>query len=412
MKQGGFFKKTIRDVPIDGKVVLLRTDYNVPLGEKGEIGDDYRIRASLPTIKYLLKLGCKVVIISHLGRPDGKVARRFSLEPVAERLSELLGGHHVLFVPACFGDTVTMAVKKAPKSSIVMLENLRFHKGEEANDPAFARQLASSSMAAYFVQDGFGVVHRAHASTAAITHCLPSVAGLLLEKEYKVLSEVMNKPVRPVVAVLGGAKISDKLPLIERFITVADKIIIGGAMANTFLKYLKYPIGKSLTEDGMNKTLDQIYEAAKEKVGSGGSVDDFLIIPEDVAVASEVGSHARRVNVSRRDVAPDEIILDIGLATMDLIDREIRRARTVVWNGTLGMAELEQFAHGSARLALSLATRPKIKSIIGGGDTADFVMGWDGTGGASFSHVSTGGGAALELMSGHSMPGVESLMDA
>lgn len=410
MKQGGFFKKTIHDVPIDGKVVLLRTDYNVPLSEKGEVKDDYRIRASLPTIQELLKRGCKVVIISHLGRPNGKANPAFSLEPVAEHLSQLLG-KNVTFVPSCVGDSVTVAVKKAPKASVILLENIRFHKGEEANDPDFARQLAASSLAAYFVQDGFGVVHRAHASTVAITHCLPAVSGLLLEKEYLVLRGVMDKPQKPLVAILGGAKIADKIQLITRFITVADKVIIGGAMANTFLKYRKYPIGKSLTEDGLDKTLDKIYAAAKNKVGAK-AVDDFIIIPEDVAVATEINAYARRVNVNRRDVASDEIILDIGSSTMDLIDREIKNAKTVVWNGTLGLAELEQFSHGSARLALALATRPKVKSIVGGGDTADFVLHWDAASGDSFDHISTGGGASLELMSGQPMPGIESLMDA
>ena len=410
MKQGGFFKKTIRDVPLDGKVVLLRADYNVPLTDKGEVKDDYRIRASLPTIKELLKRGCKVVIISHLGRPDGEVNPDFSLEPVAECLGQRLG-KKVTFVPASIGDAVTVAVKKAPKASVLLLENIRFHKGEEANDSDFARQLAASSLAAYFVQDGFGVVHRAHASTAAITHCLPAVSGLLLEKEYLVLRGVMDKPQKPLVAVLGGAKIADKIQLISRFIGIADKVIIGGAMANTFLKYRKYPIGKSITDDGLDKTLDKIYAAAKNKVGAK-AVDDFIIIPEDVAVATEISAYARRVNVNRRDVASDEIILDIGPSTMDLIDREIKNAKTVVWNGTLGLAELEQFSHGSARLALALATRPKVKSVVGGGDTADFVLHWDAAGGDSFDHISTGGGASLELMSGQPMPGIESLMDA
>ena len=229
----GFFKQTINTVPIEGQTVLLRADYNVPLEADGAIADDFRIRASLPTIKKLLKDNCKVVIISHLGRPDGRDAA-LSLEPVAARLAELLK-ESVRFVNQTTGDKVRMAVKRAPKRSVIVLENLRFSTEEEANSESFARELAKSSTARYFVQDGFGVVHRAHASTAAITLFLPSVAGLLLEREYTTITNAMKTPKRPLVAVMGGAKVSDKIPVIEEFVNVADKIVIGGAMANTFL---------------------------------------------------------------------------------------------------------------------------------------------------------------------------------
>lgn len=410
MIQGGFPKKTIATTPLDGAVVLVRADYNVPLATDGSIKDDYRLRASIPTLSALLARGCTVVIMSHLGRPDGKAVKKYSLEPVAKHLSELLG-HQVLFVPACVGDVVSVATKNARKGSVLLLENLRFHAEEEANDTSFAARLAADSHASYFVQDGFGVVHRAHASTDAITHMLPSVAGLLLEKEYTTLTTAIRAPKRPMVAILGGAKISDKIELVERFVEIADKVVVGGAMANNFLKYRGFPVGKSLVETGVDATIKAIYAAVQKKVGKE-SIDEFLLIPEDVAVAKSLDADDRRVVIDRREVRPDEIILDIGPMTMAAIDQEVVGAKTVVWNGTLGYAELPQFAYGSARLALTLATHQDITSIIGGGDTADFVLHWDAKNGDSFSHVSTGGGASLELMSGRSMPGVKALMDA
>lgn len=409
MKQGGFNKRTIRDVPLDGKTVLVRADYNVPL-EDGKIKDDYRIRSSVPTIQRLLGRGCTIVIISHLGRPEGKRVPELSLEPVAVRLSELLT-HPVQFVDDCIGDKVRMAIKYAPKKSVLLLENVRFYPGDETNDTAFAQQLAKSSGASYFVQDGFGVAHRAQASTSAITQFLPSVAGLLLEKEYVAITSAMEQPKRPLIAVMGGAKISDKIQLVERFVAIADKVIIGGAMANNFLKYKGYPVGKSLVEDSVDAVIEKIYAAAKEKVGEE-NVDAFVRIPKDVAVATEISPDSSRDNKPLKEVADDDIILDLGSATMDQIDKELDGTGTVIWNGTLGYSELPQFAHGSARLALHLASHPEITSIIGGGDTADFVLHWDAAEGKSFSLVSTGGGASLELMAGKKLPGIEALMDA
>ena len=406
-----FFKRTIKNVPIDRKTVLVRADYNVPLNKKGEISDDLRIKASLATLEYLLKHNAKVVIMSHLGRPEGKDTSQ-SLEPVAHRLSELLG-KEVIFVDDCFGDKVIQAVKKAPSNAVILLENLRYYPEEEANNEAFAKKIAKSTGARYFVQDGFGVVHRAHASTDAITHYIPSVAGLLLEREYETITSAMEKPKRPLVAVMGGAKISDKITVIERFVGVADKIIIGGAMANTFFKYKGYDVGASKVEDGQEKVLDDIYLAAHEK--SKGHSDDFIMLPADVAVAKEISESAERRTVKLGDkggMATDDIILDIGDTAIEDVVEAVKGAGTVIWNGTLGYAELPEFAHGSARLALALATQPKTTSIIGGGDTADFVLKWDGNGGESFTHVSTGGGASLELMAGKKLPGVESLLDA
>ncbi len=403
-----FFKQTIRSVPLGGQTVLVRADYNVPLEQDGTIADDFRIRSSLPTIKELLKDGCKVVIISHLGRPEGRDPR-FSLEPVAQRLAELLG-EPVRFVDQTVGDKVKMAIKRAPKRSVIMLENLRFHPEEEANDSTFAEKLAAGSTARYFVQDGFGVVHRAHASTAAITQFLPSVAGLLLEREYTTITEVMEKPEQPLVAVLGGAKVSDKISVIEAFIKTADKIIIGGVMANTFLAYRGISIGKSKFEPDEAAIIEGIYEAARERTGD--KVDEFIVLPRDVAVASAFDASEPRQCKDIEEVKDGDIILDLGDKSIEAVAEIVKGAKTVVWSGTLGMAEFPHFAHGSARLALTLATNPQITSVIGGGDTADFVLHWDARGGDSFTHVSTGGSASLELMAGQKLPGIESLLDA
>ena len=405
-----FLKQTIRDVPIEGKTVLLRADYNVPLDSRGRIHDDLRIRASLPTIRYLLERNCKVVIISHLGRPDGKRDGKFSLEPVAKRLAKLLN-EKVRFSDDCIGDRPYQTAKTAPRGSVILFENVRFYSEEEKNDEAFAKKLVKASGAEYFVQDGFGVVHRAHASTEAITHYLPSIAGLLLEKEFTLLIEAVEAPDRPLVAILGGAKVSDKITIIERFVKKADTILIGGAMANTFLAYRGKSVGASKYEEGQEKVLDRIYAAAARKVG-GEEVDSFLLIPSDVAVARTTKQNEPRRTVSVDGIANDDIALDIGQDTIEQYVTVIEQARTVIWNGPVGYSEIDNFAHGSARIALALATHPNVVSIIGGGDTADFALKWDGHDGASFTHVSTGGGAGLELMSGKKLPGVEVLLDA
>ena len=404
-----FFKKTIRDVPLEGRTVLVRADYNVPLSTDGKVRDDFRIRASLPTLRRLLKDGCKVVIISHLGRPEGRDPK-LSLEPTADRLAALLG-EPVRFVDQTVGEKVRMAVKRAPKRSVIVLENLRFHPEEEANDEAFARQLARDSGAHYFVQDGFGVVHRDHASTAAITLFLPSVAGLLIEKEYLSITSAMRQPERPLVAVMGGAKVSDKIQVIDELVTNSDRILIGGAMANTFLAQKGSNIGASKYEPDETDTITRIYDAVRAKVGEEG-VDDFLMLPVDVAVAKSISPDEARVTRKLDQIQSDDIVLDIGEETIDRYVKALGSAGTVIWNGTLGYAELDAFAHGSARTALALATHPGIESIIGGGDTADFVLHWDAKQGASFSHVSTGGDASLELMAGEKLPGIEHLLDA
>ncbi|HSE29361.1 MAG TPA: phosphoglycerate kinase [Candidatus Saccharimonadales bacterium] len=404
-----FDKKTIKDVPLHGKTILVRADYNVPLTKNGEISDDYRLRESLPTLKYLIKAGCKIIICSHLGRPEGKVDPKFSLEPVAERLSELLK-EPVGFVPECVGDKVKVAVKHLRTGGVLLLENLRFHPQEEQNDPEFAKKLSTSCGADYFVQDGFGVVHRAHASTDVITQFLPSVAGLLLQKEVTTITHVVQNPKQPVVAVVGGAKIADKIKVLERFIQIADHIIIGGAMANTFLKYKGLPIGQSVYDDGEDALISKLYTQARKKVGD--KVDEFLVLPTDVAVATEIGPAKRRTTVSVHDVTEDEYILDMGSKSTEAMLAIVKNAGTVIWSGTLGVAEYEAFAYASAKLAHALAVQKHSTfSLIGGGDTVDFVLGWDSQKGDSFGLVSTGGSASLELMAGETLPGVAALMD-
>lgn len=404
-----FSKMTMRDVPLDNKTVLVRADYNVPLNDDGTIADDFRIRASLPTLRKLLERRCKVVIISHLGRPEGREAQ-YSLGVVAQKLAEELG-RPVTFVDDCIGEKVKMTVKRAPAISVTMLENLRFYAEEEANDEGFARKIAQSTKASYFVQDGFGVVHRAHASTSAITLFLPSVAGLLLEKEYTMIESAMLRPRRPLLAILGGAKVSDKIAVIDALIDVADQIIIGGAMANTFLAAAGHNVGASKVEVDKFDVVRTIWDHVEKKVGVAAA-RNYMILPTDVAVSKSVAPTARRKSVALDQIADDDIALDIGDNTIERYVKAVSRAQTVIWNGTMGVAEIESFAHGSARIALEIAAHPKQMSIIGGGDTADFVLHWDAKDGGSFSHVSTGGGASLELMSGEKLPGIEALLDA
>ena len=404
-----FFKETIRDVDLRGRTVLVRVDYNVPLTSDGQISDDLRIRASLPTLRYLIEQNCKIIVISHLGRPDGR-QKKYSLAPVAAHLADVLG-RPVRFVDDCVGDKVRQMVRYARRGSVTVLENLRFYAEEEADDLTFARSIVKATGAEYFVQDGFGVVHRAHASTHAITLCIPGVAGLLLEKEFMTITQVMQRPHHPLVAIFGGAKVSDKIGLIHRLMTKADTVLIGGAMANTFLRYRGYAIGASKAETDQDAVLDEIYRNAVEKVGAA-QVDEFLRLPSDVAIAREPRANSVRREVMVGEVDADMKMLDIGTQTIEQFSEVIASAKTVIWNGPLGYAESNTFAIGSARTAMAIAQNEKVTSIVGGGDTADFVLKWDGHDGASFTHVSTGGGASMELMAGKKLPGVESLLDA
>ena len=404
-----FFKETIRDVDLRGRTVLVRVDYNVPLTSDGQISDDLRIRASLPTLRYLIEQNCKIIVISHLGRPNGR-QKKYSLAPVAAHLADVLG-RPVRFVDDCVGDKVRQMVRYARRGSVTVLENLRFYAEEEADDLTFARSIVKATGAEYFVQDGFGVVHRAHASTHAITLCIPGVAGLLLEKEFMTITQVMQRPHHPLVAIFGGAKVSDKIGLIHRLMTKADTVLIGGAMANTFLRYRGYAIGASKAETDQDAVLDEIYRNAVEKVGAA-QVDEFLRLPSDVAIAREPRANSVRREVMVGEVEADMKMLDIGTQTIEQFSEVIASAKTVIWNGPLGYAESNTFAIGSARTAMAIAQNEKVTSIVGGGDTADFVLKWDGHDGASFTHVSTGGGASMELMAGKKLPGVESLLDA
>ncbi len=405
-----FYKLSMNDVPLGGKTVLVRADYNVPITSDGKVSDDYRIRMSVPTIRELLADGCKVVIISHLGRPDGQPNAKYTLAPVAERLAELLG-KPVQFANDCVGEATRMTIKNAPNGSVILCENLRYHAEEEANDADFAKELARTSGAQYFVQDGFGVVHRAHASTSAITMELPSVAGLLLAREYTTITGAMQNPKRPLVAVLGGAKVSDKIGVIEKLVDVADTIIVGGAMANTFLARQGKFVGNSKVETDQNEVIDAIYEKAAAKVGRD-RVESFLILPVDVGVGTSTEPNATRQDVSVNGIPAGSMALDLGPETTKLIESVVARAHTVIWNGTLGFSESPTFSTASAALAGALAGNSAIDSIIGGGDTADFVIHWDAKHGDSFGHVSTGGGASLELMAGEKLPGIEALLDA
>ncbi len=400
-ESAGFHKKTVRDLgDISGKTVLEKVNFDVPLLD-GQITDDLRIRAALPTIQYLLDKDAKLVLISHLGRPKGKVVPELSLAPVAVRLSELLG-REVVFVPEIVGVRVQDAVANAVPNSVILLENLRFDPREEQNDAGFAAELAQDTGAEIFVQDGFAVAHRAHASIEAITHILPSVAGFLLEDEVANLTAAVENPRRPLLAVIGGAKIADKAPLLEKLVQIADKIAIGGAMANTFLKFKGFPVGASLVDEGADETIARTIQTAGDK----------LILPVDVVVADEINVDANVLEKRVDAVLPDDIILDIGPKTRELFANEIANAETVIWNGNLGYTEIDRFAAGSAAIAEAIGGATGKTSIIGGGDTAGFVLEYQKSHlGLNYTLISTGGGASLEVLSGMKLPGVEALQD-
>ncbi|MDX1766177.1 MAG: phosphoglycerate kinase [Candidatus Saccharimonadales bacterium] len=394
-----FPKKTVRDVPIDDRTVLLRTDFNVPLDEHGIIQDDYRIRMALPTINYLRERGCKLIIATHLGRPGGVPDPKLSLRLVAMRLSELLG-IEVPFVPQVVGDQVVQTAKTLQPRGVMMIENLRFHPGEKANDPAFAQALAVP--AEYFVQEGFAVVHRAHASTSAITQELPSVAGFLVEKEVATIRRAIVAPTKPVAAIIGGSKIQTKIDVIENFFKIANYLIVGGVMANTFLKAMGYKIGKSVYDESEVNTAKNILKMAKR-------AEIQPILPEiDVAVSNDFSELAQRREVPTKHIDKNEFIMDFGHQSIEHAIQTISHVGTVLWNGPLGVYEFPQFRTASELLARFLAER-HVDSIVGGGDTATFLH---ETGLAhDFTHVSTGGGASLELMAGKPLPGVDSLLD-
>lgn len=424
-----FTKKTIRDIDLHGKRVLLRADYNVPVDDKGNITDDYRIKMSLPTIRYILDQDAKLIICSHLGRPKGPDDTKNSLFPVAKRLKELLD-RDVEFVPECVGERAEKVAQSLRERQVALLENLRFHKEEEENDDGFARQLAS--LADVFVQDGFGVVHRAHASTDAITRHLPSVAGFLLEKEVDTITNVMENPARPLVAVVGGAKIADKLDIIHKFIDIADMVAIGGAMANTFLMAEHIHVGSSLVDKDELGVAREILEKAKHKARNQHFV---FYLPQDGVVANRINKIAptRIVDWSAHIIADienypkrpphqasyvreDEKILDIGPFSGAFIAGSLQLAQTVVWNGTVGVTEtaglqgpIGPYSHGTDLLIEAMTGQfgHRPFSLVGGGDTSGYIEERNLV--KAFNHVSTGGGASLELMAGRKLPGVEAL---
>ena len=392
----GIGKKTIRDIDVSGKRVLVRADLNVPI-ENGVITDDTRIRESLPTIRYLLEHGARVIVCSHLGRPKGSDPA-LSLEPVAGRMANLLG-QEVLFASDCVGEEAEGAVRDMGRH-VLLLENLRFHSEEEKNVSAFAEQLAS--LADVFVNDAFGAAHRAHASTEGVTHHLPSVAGLLMEKEVRYLSALVANPPRPFAAVVGGAKVSSKIAAINHLLPKLDLLLVGGGMANTFLKATGVNVGMSLVEEEQVEVAHTILAEAKSR---GVSV----YLPVDVVAASKFAEDAEVLVRDVGQVPPGYMILDIGPATVKAFDAALRVANAVVWNGPMGVFEMKPFANGSFGVARAIAGL-KATTVAGGGETAAVIAeaGLE----RQFTHVSTGGGASLEMLEGKELPGVAALMDA
>lgn len=421
-------KKTIRDIDLRNKVVLVRADYNVPI-RGGAITDDYRIRKSLPTIKYLLERNCKVVICSHLGRPESPLDTEFSLLPIAKRLNELLD-REVRFAPDCVGAESRHMINELSHGSVLLLENLRYHSGEEDNDDRFAKQLVEGID--LFVQDGFGVVHRAHASTDAVTKHVESVAGLLVEAEYNAITEVIEAPKRPLFALIGGAKISDKIDLLHRFIDIADVVAVGGAMANTFLLAQGIAVGESLVDDDDVPLAKEIIAKARKKAAKG---DFVFYLPQDGVVAHKLAANQRTRIVDwgthsvaeiqaypkfpkkeASEVATDERILDIGPFSGAFIAGSMQLANTVIWNGAMGVTEVEAlqskvgpFSHGTELVVEAMLGQfgHKPRTVVGGGDTVGYIEQKKLV--DHFAHVSTGGGASMELMSGKKLPGIEAL---
>ena len=389
-------KKTVRDIDVAGKKVLLRADLNVPL-ENGLVTDDTRIKESLPTIKYLMEQGAKVIVCSHLGRPKG-VEPELSLAPVAGRMSNLLG-EEVLFADDCVGPEAERAVHSMGHH-VLLLENLRFHPEEEKNDPAFAEELAG--LADVFVNDAFGAAHRAHASTEGVAHFLPSVAGFLMEKEVRYLSALVANPPKPFAAVVGGAKVSSKIPAIEHLLPKIDMLLVGGGMANTFLKATGIDVQMSLVED-------EHVEAAKGIIERAKSAGVAVHLPVDVIAASKFAEDAEALTRKVREIPRGYMVLDIGPETVKAYSEALKKAKAVVWNGPMGVFEMKKFSNGSFALARAIANLDAT-TVVGGGETAAVVAqaGLQ----TRFTHVSTGGGASLEMLEGRELPGVAALQDA
>ena len=393
--------KTVRDVDVTGRRVFVRADLNVPI-EDGRITDDTRIRASLPTIVHLLERGAAVILASHLGRPKGKVNDALRLKPVADRLSQLLG-RPVRMTGDALGPGVQVAVDKLRPGDLLLLENLRFHAAEEANDAEFASSLAG--LADVYVNDAFGAAHRAHASTEGITHHLPAVAGLLMEREVDALSRLLVRPARPFHAVLGGAKVSGKLEVIEALVSRCQAVLLGGGMANTFLAARGLELGKSLVEQDQLANAKRIFEVARRKRVR-------LMLPADAVVAPQIHHRARTQVVPVDAVPKDQMIVDIGPDTRKAYAEHLAKAKTIFWNGPMGVFEVPQFAEGTNAIARTLAKRRSgvVVTVVGGGDSVAAV---EQLGLAEkMTHVSTGGGASLEFLEGKTLPGVAALLTA
>ena len=389
-----FNKKVVTDLDVRGKRVLVRVDFNVPLKD-GQVTDDTRIRAALPTIKYLLDNNAAVILCSHLGRPKGEVDPSFSLRPVGENLSDLLG-QPVTFATDCIGPEAEEAARELHPGEVLLLENTRFHAGEKKNDPAMASQLAS--LADLYVNDAFGSAHRAHASTGGVARYLPAAAGFLMEKEIRYLGEAISQPEHPFVAILGGAKVSDKIGVIRNLLGKADQVLIGGGMANTFFKAQGYPVGDSLVEDDVLDTARELIEAGNQK----------LRLPVDVVIADRFAADAEQKVMNMGPVPDGWRILDIGPQTIALFAKVIHEAGMIVWNGPMGVFELPPFAVGTNGVAKAVADSQAI-SIVGGGDSVAAIK----QAGLSdkITHISTGGGASLEMLEGIELPGLAALQD-
>ena len=391
-------KKTVKDIDLKGKKVFVRCDFNVPMDENQNITDNTRIKAALPTIKYLLEQNCKIILASHLGRPKGEVKPEYSLKPVAKELSKLLG-KEVIMANDVIGEDATTKAENLKEGEIMLLENVRFHREETDNDPEFAKKLAS--MAEIFVNDAFGTAHRAHASTTGIADYIPGVAGFLIEKELKFLGNAINNPERPFVAILGGAKVSDKIGVIDSLLDKVDTLMIGGGMAYTFFKAQGYNVGNSLCEVEKTDLALQAMEKAKSKGVK-------LLLPIDTKVGKEFKPDTESKTVAWTEIPDEWEGFDIGEKTIEMFKNELQSAKTVIWNGPLGLFEFDQFAIGTNEIAKTLANLDAT-TIIGGGDSAAAVT---KAGLADkMTHISTGGGASLEFLEGKKLPGIECLQD-